>query len=159
MAAHLKWAAYPKHFRHSNLHVQCTATCELLLASINTVAVLYCSFWWIMKYFIFSSITLLWNVNIRYEFHFSDIHHCLHVMGCLCIAENSRKHLMYLVILLTVTPAAVSSKYFVLIFLLMIWVLMKSFLARHSLICSSINSTFSFFSIEPNVSTYSRIMV
>ena len=47
-------------------------------------------------------------------------------------------------------------KNLVLIFLLIICVLMKSFVARHSLICSKINCTFSSFSIEPNVSTCSH---
>ncbi|VDO94034.1 unnamed protein product [Schistosoma margrebowiei] len=47
-----------------------------------------------------------------------------------------------------------SAKNLVDILLLMIWVRIKSFLAKQSLICSNMNSTFSFFSIEPNVSTW-----
>lgn len=45
------------------------------------------------------------------------------------------------------------SKTFGLIFLLIICVLIKSFLARHSRICSKMKSTFSRLSIDPKVST------
>ena len=55
---------------------------------------------------------------------------------------------------LTCTTSVSLKKNLVLIFLLMIWVRMKSFLARHSLICSKMNLTFSSRSIDPNVSTY-----
>ena len=41
----------------------------------------------------------------------------------------------------------------------MIWVLIKSLFAKQYLICSRISSTFSFFSMEPYVSTWKHVYV